>query len=52
MDVVFGMSKSPKYSLGRADSLVQKAISLDEADPCGYEVLSFIYLMKKQQIKN
>ena len=48
MDVVFGTSQSPKYSLGQADSLVKKAISLDESDPCGYEVLSFIYLMKKE----
>jgi TolB-like protein/Flp pilus assembly protein TadD len=48
MDVLLGMSKSPKNSLEQADTLIQKAFSLDESDPCGYEVLSFICLMKGQ----
>jgi len=47
-DIISGTSKSPKSSMERADELAQKAISLDESDPCGYEVLSLIYLMKRQ----
>ncbi len=48
MDIIFGTSKSPKSSMERAHELAQKAISLDESDPCGYETLSYIYLMKRQ----
>jgi TolB-like protein/Flp pilus assembly protein TadD len=47
-DVFFGWSKSRKKSLEQALELAQKAISLDESDPCGYEVLSSIYMFKKQ----
>jgi adenylate cyclase len=47
-DIIYGTSKSPKSSMKRADELAQKAISLDDSDPCGYEVLSAIYLMKRQ----
>jgi adenylate cyclase len=47
-DVLFGTSKSPKSSMAQALELAQKAISLDKSDPCGYETLSFIYLIKRQ----
>jgi adenylate cyclase len=45
-DVFLGWSKSPKKSLEQALELAQKAISLDESDPCGYEVLSSVYMFK------
>ena len=48
MDILYGTSKSPQKSMKRALEMAQKAISLDDSDPCGYEVLSFIYLMKRQ----
>jgi TolB-like protein/Tfp pilus assembly protein PilF len=47
-DVWLGFSKSPKKSLERALEMAQKAISLDESDPCGYETLSIIYMFKRQ----
>ncbi len=47
-DIIFGTSKSPKSSMERAYESAQKAISLDDSDPCGYEALSFIYLIKRQ----
>ena len=47
-DVVYGTSKSPKSAMERAYELAQKAISLDDSNPGGYELLSFIYLMKRQ----
>jgi adenylate cyclase len=48
MDIIYGTSKSPKSSMEQAYELAQKAISLDDADPCSHEALSFIYLMKRQ----
>jgi TolB-like protein/Tfp pilus assembly protein PilF len=48
MDIFYGTSKSPKSCVERALELAQKAISMDESDPCGYETLSFIYLIKRQ----
>ena len=48
MDILYGTSKSPKRSMEQAYELAQKAISLDDADPCSYETLSFIYLIKRQ----
>jgi len=47
-DIIYGTTKSPKSSIKRAYESAQKAISLDDSDPCGYEVLSAIYLMKRQ----
>ena len=48
VDIFYGTSKSPKSSIERAMELAQKAISLDESHPCGYETLSGIYMMKRQ----
>jgi adenylate cyclase len=48
MDIFYGTSKSPKSSMEGALKLAQKAISLDDSDPCGYETLSFIYFIKRQ----
>ncbi len=50
-DIIFGTSKSPKTSMERAHESAQKAISLDDSDPCSYEALSFIYLIKRQHDK-
>lgn len=47
-DIFLGLSKSPKKSMEQAVEMAQKAISLDESDPCGYEVLSIIYMFKRQ----
>jgi adenylate cyclase len=47
-DIWYGLSKAPKKSLKQAAEMAQKAISLDESDPCGYEVLSMVYLFKRQ----
>jgi adenylate cyclase len=43
MDVLFGTSKSPKESLGRAIELGQKAISLDESEAMGHASLGLFY---------
>ena len=48
IDIMLGLSKSPKKSMEQALELAQKAISLDESDPCGHELLSKIYLWKRQ----
>jgi adenylate cyclase len=47
-DIRYGMSRSPKKSVQKALELVQKAISLDDSHPCNYELLSVIYLYKRQ----
>jgi adenylate cyclase len=51
MDSIYGTSTSPKSSVEQALELAQKAISMDDSDPCGYETLSFIYLIKRQHDK-
>ncbi|MBK5101537.1 MAG: tetratricopeptide repeat protein [Desulfobacteraceae bacterium] len=48
MDTRYGSSKSPRESLARAEELAQKALSLDDSDPCSHDVLSFIYLLKRE----
>jgi len=45
-DVYYGWSKYPKTSLEQAMELAQKAISLDESNPGGYDVLSAVYMFK------
>jgi adenylate cyclase len=50
-DVFFGLSKSPKTSLEQAMQLAQKAISLDESDPYGYDILSSVYMFKGEYEK-
>jgi len=47
-DIRYGTSRSPKKSVQKALELVQKAISLDDSHPCNYELLSVIYLFKRQ----
>jgi adenylate cyclase len=51
LDLWLGLSKSPKKSLERALEMAQKAISLDESHPCGYEILSAIYMVMRQHEK-
>jgi len=48
MDPFYGTSTSPRESFERALELAQKAVSLDDSHPCGYEVLSYIHTMKRQ----
>jgi adenylate cyclase len=47
-DVFYGWSKSPKESLEQALELTQKAISLDESNPGGHQVLSSVYMLKRE----
>jgi adenylate cyclase len=47
-DIFWGLSKSRKKSMEQAVEMVQKAISLDESDPGGYQILSMIYQFKRQ----
>ena len=48
MDMHFGVSKSPKESLGRATQLAQRAISLDESSSFTQSGLGFIFMLKRQ----
>jgi TolB-like protein/Tfp pilus assembly protein PilF len=48
MDPFYGTSTSPQKSFKHALELARKAISLDDSHPCGYELLSYIYLHKRQ----
>ena len=48
LDVWYGFSKSPKESMEHAVEMAEKAISLDDSDPCGYETLSAIYMFMRQ----
>ena len=48
MGIRFGLSKSPKESLGQATQLAQKAISLDESSHFGHSVLGAIFTAKRQ----
>jgi tetratricopeptide (TPR) repeat protein len=47
-DIHLGASKSPQESLGRADQLAQKAISLDEKSPFALSLLGSILAVKRQ----
>jgi adenylate cyclase len=42
-DLVFGTSKSPKESLGRAIELGQRAVALDESEPMAHAILGNFY---------
>ena len=48
MDMRYGSSKSPGKSMEWAVELAQKALSLDDSDPCNHDVLGFIYLLKRE----
>jgi adenylate cyclase len=48
LDPRYGLSKSPKESLGQAAQLAQKAISLDESSPFAQSVLGSVFLAKRQ----
>ncbi len=51
LDMILGLSKSPKESFEKADELTQKAISLDPKDPRGYAALGYLYVMKRNYDK-
>ncbi len=51
MDLLYGSSRSPKRSLGRAEELVQKALALDDSLAEAYSFLGRIYLTKRQHEK-
>jgi adenylate cyclase len=48
MDIMYGLSTSPKQSLQKAEELVQKAISLSGANANARAFLGRIYLTKRQ----
>jgi adenylate cyclase len=49
LEVAFGVSKSPKDSLDRAEELAKKAIALDNSNWYANGVLSFTYAVLKKQ---
>jgi adenylate cyclase len=51
LDAVFGSSKSPKQSLGKAIELVKKAIELDDTNGYNYTVYGFLLVLIKQYDK-
>ena len=50
-DVWSGISKSPKKSLQKALELAQKSASLDDTYACSHELMSYIYVAKRQPEK-
>ena len=42
MDVVLGVSNSPKESLAKALELAQKAVAMDELNPTNYDTLGYV----------
>jgi adenylate cyclase len=48
MDIHFGVSKSPKESVGQATQLAQRAISLDETSPFAHSLLGSLFAIKRQ----
>jgi TolB-like protein len=48
MDIHFGVSKSPKESLGRAAQLAKRAISLDESSSFAHSLLGVIFAIKRK----
>jgi adenylate cyclase len=42
MDVVLGVSDSPKESLAKALELAQKAVAMDELNPTNYDTLGYV----------
>jgi adenylate cyclase len=51
VDIWFKWSKSPKESMVRAFEFAKKALDLDESNPGPHQILSFIYLFKRQHEK-
>jgi adenylate cyclase len=51
VDIEFGWSKSPRVSLEQSEKMALKALSLDESLDEGHQVLSHIYLHKRQYDK-
>ena len=51
LDVVFGSSKSPKQSLGKAIELVKKAIELDDTNGYNHTVFGFLLVLIRQYDK-
>jgi adenylate cyclase len=47
-DAVFGWSKSPRESIGRAYKLAQKALSIDDSLAQPHEMISKIYVYQKK----
>ncbi|MEJ2137478.1 MAG: tetratricopeptide repeat protein, partial [Desulfofustis sp.] len=47
-DAVFGWSKSPRKSIGRAYKLAQKALSIDDSLAQPHEMISKIYVWQKK----
>jgi TolB-like protein/class 3 adenylate cyclase/Flp pilus assembly protein TadD len=45
MDVVLGVSNSPKESLAKALELAQKAVAMDELNPTNYDTLGYVLSM-------
>jgi TolB-like protein/Flp pilus assembly protein TadD len=45
MDVVLGVSNSPKESLAKALELAQKAVAMDEFNPTNYDTLGYVLSM-------
>jgi adenylate cyclase len=48
MDIIYGLSESPKQSVQTAEELVQKAISLSGKNADAHVYLARIYLVKRQ----
>ena len=46
--VFFGWIASPKEALGRAFASAKKALSLDDSDYQGHQVLAFVHLLKRE----
>jgi len=51
LDVIFGSSKSPKQSLGKAIELVKKAIELDDTNGYNHTVLGFLLVLIRKYDK-
>ena len=51
MEPFYGTGTPPKKSMERALELAKKAVSLDDSHPCGYECLSYIYVVTRQYEK-
>jgi adenylate cyclase len=51
LDIWFKWSKSPKESMMSAFEFAKKALALDESNPGPHQILSFIYLFKRQHEK-
>ncbi len=48
MDVVLGVSDSPKESLARALELAKKAVAMDEFAPTNYDTLGYVLSMMRE----